>query len=268
MDNPDIGSVYSLRGLPSNLTIGRAKALDIHPDRVLDFWVFAVMTSGLAPMQVGSDRATLQPGQYFLLPPHIRHFGTERHLFDTIWFHFDMEHELKSKGTSLAEDDNTIELPVFGAMPAEISYLSWGTFVRGQMDGGYCTRERGAMQLMAMLELASMSYRRRLFAGTPEMALAQRVMDLLEQRYSEDLTSAAIAGLLEYSYGHLERIFRRAYGATIQQKLAQIRIREAISYLSMGQSIKATALAVGYEDYYYFLRVFKKVTGKSPGQMR
>lgn len=69
---------------------------------------------------------------------------------------------------------------------------------------------------------------------------------------------------------HMRRLFARANGVTPSQYLIQLRIDYAKSLISdrrkNGLSLKQIAYACGYNDYYYFSRLFKKRTGFSPCQ--
>lgn len=49
----------------------------------------------------------------------------------------------------------------------------------------------------------------------------------------------------------------------------EIRIKKAQEYLrTTNDSIEQIAVRVGYQDYFYFTRVYKKATGISPAAYR
>ena len=48
--------------------------------------------------------------------------------------------------------------------------------------------------------------------------------------------------------------------------ITSLRISRAKQLLAEGKSIKEVAALVGYSDVFYFMRIFKKVTGITPGQ--
>jgi AraC-like DNA-binding protein len=53
--------------------------------------------------------------------------------------------------------------------------------------------------------------------------------------------------------------------SSIHQELLRTRIQAAAHGLQMGKPIKDIYREVGFSDYYYFLKAFKRVQGLSPG---
>jgi AraC-like DNA-binding protein len=77
---------------------------------------------------------------------------------------------------------------------------------------------------------------------------------------------AQILGLTERS---LEVAFKQKKGVTLQLYVQQQRIAKAkVLLLSSGRSVADIAFETGYSDPSYFNRVFKQVTGISPGKYR
>ena len=67
---------------------------------------------------------------------------------------------------------------------------------------------------------------------------------------------------------HLNFIFKNETGMTPVQAIHQARIKLACHFLlEDGLSIKETAEKVGFNDEFYFSKVFKKVMGTTPGKI-
>ncbi|MDF2567034.1 MAG: hypothetical protein K0R90_490 [Oscillospiraceae bacterium] len=60
------------------------------------------------------------------------------------------------------------------------------------------------------------------------------------------------------------RIFKQCTGTTIVEYVNQLRCKKAISLINDGETISQAAALVGYNDYNYFSRTFKKIYGMSP----
>ena len=77
---------------------------------------------------------------------------------------------------------------------------------------------------------------------------------------------AALCDISSYRFIHL---FTEIYGTSPHNYLINIRIQKA-SYLLSQTNIPISDIAqhVGYDDQFYFSRLFKKHTGKSPSQFR
>jgi transcriptional regulator GlxA family with amidase domain len=67
----------------------------------------------------------------------------------------------------------------------------------------------------------------------------------------------------------LKRRFKAATGDTLIGHLQNLRIEEAKKQLEQGDSsIEEVSEEVGYMDISFFRRLFKRLTGLSPGQYR
>ncbi len=98
----------------------------------------------------------------------------------------------------------------------------------------------------------------------------QKALDLIEANYADSSFKIEnICKELAVSHSYLCKIFRNFSTATINQYLIEVRMREARLLLDKNEkSIKNVAFAVGYNDYAYFSKEFKKLFGYTPGQYR
>ena len=87
----------------------------------------------------------------------------------------------------------------------------------------------------------------------------------IRQNLKSRLTLNEIARHVGYSPNHCDTIFKKETGDSIINYLISERIQEAKRLLDEGVlSLKSVAESVGFEDYNYFSRTFKKISGKTP----
>jgi len=98
-------------------------------------------------------------------------------------------------------------------------------------------------------------------AASPRIS---RIRDLLESRYSEDVTIATVADVSGMSRVHATRQFTLSYGIPPHAYLNQVRIRHAKRSLLAGASAAEVAADVGFVDQSHFTRRFKRSVGVSP----
>jgi len=68
---------------------------------------------------------------------------------------------------------------------------------------------------------------------------------------------------------HLSRIFRRCNGEGIGEYVHRLRIRSACEQmLTPRKSLAEISLETGFADQSHFTRVFRRITGMSPGAFR
>ncbi|MFD0960258.1 response regulator transcription factor [Paenibacillus chungangensis] len=96
------------------------------------------------------------------------------------------------------------------------------------------------------------------------------VLRYLRQHYQRDLSLDEVARHAGVHPNYLCHILKRDLGIGFVAYLRQIRIERAKELLAAGYavSIGDIAQAVGYEQPRHFFKVFKKMTGMTPGQYR
>lgn len=92
-----------------------------------------------------------------------------------------------------------------------------------------------------------------------------KAVDFIRDRLGEGLMLFAIARHTGLSERQLQRLFRRAFGMTIQQFIIRSRIQAAIHELTHSQrSIAEIALMFGFSDQSAFTNQFRSIAGMPP----
>lgn len=96
-----------------------------------------------------------------------------------------------------------------------------------------------------------------------------QAVDLIHERFRENLTVGQLAAMCSMSEYHFIHCFREFTGLSPHAYHIRLRIEKAKELLSMTtMSISEAAFAVGYSNPLYFSRLFKQYTGLSPTQFR
>ena len=94
----------------------------------------------------------------------------------------------------------------------------------------------------------------------------EQAVQFIQDHTTEEIQIPTIASMCSMSTTHFRRLFKLHTGRSPQQYHLFLRVSAAKQLLSEGKSIKETAYSVGYEDEFYFMRVFKKHAGIPPGR--
>ena len=85
----------------------------------------------------------------------------------------------------------------------------------------------------------------------------------------EDITLKGLAEKYYISDSRLSVLLKERLGMSFPNYLASIRIKKAQELMKDERlSLEAIAKMVGFKDYFYFSKVFKKTEGISPGRFR
>lgn len=95
------------------------------------------------------------------------------------------------------------------------------------------------------------------------------VISDIREHYTEDISLTSLAAKYNMSMGHLSMLIKETLQVNFSDYIASLRIQRAKELLRDDSiSIQEIAEIVGYNDYFYFTKVFKKVEGISPSKYR
>ena len=97
----------------------------------------------------------------------------------------------------------------------------------------------------------------------------EQIHRYMERSYHENITLTALAEQYHMDASYLSRIFSQKYGETIIAFLTRIRMEKAAELMKdQDKKLETISFLVGYDDYNYFSRVFRKKMGCSPREYR
>jgi YesN/AraC family two-component response regulator len=106
-----------------------------------------------------------------------------------------------------------------------------------------------------------------LFNLADEMDYVYFIKDYISKNYMNKISFNELALRVHLSRTYLSAMFNREVGVTFPEYLTQVRVNKAIEIMR-NKNINKTEIAslVGFTDYAYFSKVFKKHTGYSPSE--
>jgi YesN/AraC family two-component response regulator len=141
----------------------------------------------------------------------------------------------------------------------------------GDLVGMALEEENVAEACSALEQLLDEAFGESIPPGTSDgmISAARRAQDCIDVHYFEDISLTSVAEMLGVDRAYLSRAFKQATGCNIMLAIAKKRIAKAEECIMRGDlSLTDIADLVGYGDYAYFNRVFRKVSGMSPSEYK
>ncbi len=202
----------------------------------------------------------LHPGQYVLYYPGQRqeyHFSAKAPFVDC-WVHF--------HGTSAYSilSDCSLESGIYAAPNPTETERQFHRLARAlHPTSGATETKKNNLLLSVLCSLSAESNH----ADTPESV--QKAVHYLHANYASSIEIAELAKVNNLSPSRFQHVFKTHMGTSPHQYLLSLRIEHAKELLSTDNlSVAAISTMVGFEDAFYFSRIFKKITGVSPSVFR
>lgn len=96
-----------------------------------------------------------------------------------------------------------------------------------------------------------------------------QVAQYIQENYHETFSLSQLAKRFLVESSYLSKAFRQQMGENLMVYIARQKIEKAKEYIQQGNiTLTEISFLVGYDDYNYFSRVFKKMTGISPREYK
>ncbi len=95
------------------------------------------------------------------------------------------------------------------------------------------------------------------------------MLKYIDTHLSEGFSLQQVAKEINMNANYLGQVFKRETGKTYTAYVTELRIERAKEMLRTDESsISDIAASLGFNDYFYFLKTFKRITGMTPKQFR
>ena len=96
-----------------------------------------------------------------------------------------------------------------------------------------------------------------------------QMMSYINSHYEQGLTLNQLAKEMNLNANYLSQVFKKETGKTFMKYITELRIDKAKEMLDSGEySVSQIASNLGFNDYFYFLKTFKRVVGLTTKQYK
>jgi len=214
---------------------------------------------------VGGNKYTAGANQFFIIPAthqHLRYGADEENPWTIYWIHF--------SGDKLQALNDYFSMDAF-LSPRSIQFDEYKIQLWKQiydcLEKGYSTENLGYANLCLYYFIASFLFpqKRTELINQKSEDLTDKVIEYMKKNISERLTVDDIATTFNFSSSHFHSLFRKKTGLSPIDYFIQLKLQRACQLLDLSDlRVKEVAAKIGYDDPYYFTRIFKKIMGLSP----
>ncbi|MBY4675055.1 AraC family transcriptional regulator [Marinobacterium arenosum] len=245
---------------------GHHMARQEHDDNLLIYCL-----EGRGRLTVGEERHTVRAGDLMLIPRGIAHAyqSGKADPWTIFWVHFDGEDaadfiaHLQSSRSGQAGPVS--RLGIHSRLVSDFSALLESRQASYNLNA-YINAANQLRQILSHIALLQPLARQQQSADSFDL---EAIHSLMQSRLHEQLDLDTLAETVNLSKYHFVKRYKELTGTTPINHFIHLKIEKACHLLDVTQkNINEIAFAVGYEDAYYFSRIFKKTMGLSPSQYR
>jgi AraC-like DNA-binding protein len=231
-------------------------------------YIMIICLGGKGTCSVSSKRYELSMGHAIVLPPGLphRYWADEKDPWRLLWVHFEGrrgEDYFEMLGMSRRK-------PVFWlhdlALVSEAFEECFRHILGGHTDAELFALSSSLVRFLGVCRLAqrSLNLRRR---QAEDRVL--RTLQHMREHIAQPLTLAQLATVAHWTPTHYSAVFKRQLNLSPIEYLLRLKMQRACELLrSTDSRIADIAASLGYEDAFYFSRLFHRRIGETPRSYR
>ena len=232
-----------------------------HPFGADPFYRFYYVTDGTVDLHFADGRYSLRPGYMYLIPVSQPFRYIAPCNFTHYWMHFCSLLNWKK----IEYFQHLIELPapknIEEIMLEFLNFAQVGSGIRSVMEANIILRRL----LIPFLESIPDDNLERI----KEQNRFYPVIEYINRNVTERLSTSDLAAMLRMNRNVFSADFHRTFGIPPKQYICKRRMEQAKKLLlSTALPVKKISDQVGYDNEFFFSRLFKKYTGHSPSTFR
>lgn len=233
-------------------------------DKALAENILIYCIDGFGTIQIGETRYRLSPSTYFIIPANVKHkyWSSSTAPWSIYWLHFG------GKRSKHFEEFYERIIPIKQSLKSRINdRIAQFNEILAALESGFSVENINYANLCLNSLLASFFYVEtyRAVKGFQSSDPVDQAIFFMQKKIDKNLKISEIATHVNLSESHLSKLFRNKTGSSPLDYFINLKMQEAVRLLTnQSLRIKEVAFRLGYNDPYYFTRLFTKHFGSSP----
>ncbi|WP_316816072.1 AraC family transcriptional regulator [Pedobacter nyackensis] len=225
-------------------------------------YIFIYCVDGAGCIYIDDQRHELHPNTFFIIPKNISHryHSSETTPWTIYWVHFT---GLLSE--NIYERYSEAGKPTAQTIPYDENRIKFFEEIYSIMEHSFNDKEMEAANFNLLHFISSFIYYKESHPEVYNTDSISSSITFMKQHIHETPGIEQLAKQQNVSISHYSRSFKQKTGLSPINYFNQLKIQKSCQYLYFtDRSIKQIALDLGFDDQYYFSRLFKNVIGVSP----
>ncbi len=240
----------------------------------------SLILEGKISYQINGCELTLSPGDVVIIPPGLKHLWVSREEHTVVFGYMCF---ISCKGMQPRRQRNLLLNALENHNYHIHKFSQYDNCIKNMIElfslkSVFMKEEVRNLQMLSYIHLFKMLLPKwkdsekpvNNFSGASDNEkFIEQVRYYIHDNISRSITLSELNKHFGLSKDYINRLFKKEKGVTIGQYITELRIGNAIERLiTTNHSIKTIAIKTGFVDLNYFCYIFKKHTGKTPGEYR
>ncbi|WP_316825893.1 MULTISPECIES: AraC family transcriptional regulator [Pedobacter] len=229
-------------------------------------YILIYCVEGIGYIYLGEICYTLFPNTYFIIPRNTGH----RYYSDTVnpwsiyWLHF--TGEVADQIFSRFSPNGRLEVQ---SIPYDENRIKVFEQNYSILEHSFEDKELEVMNVSLLHFICSLIYYREINPEAFNTDQVNRSISYMKKNIETKFRVEDLANQQHISVSHYSRLFKQKTGASPINYFNQLKIQKACQFLYFTEySIKEICAQLGFDDPYYFSRLFKEIIGSAPSQYK
>jgi len=229
-------------------------------------YILIYCIEGSGCVNVNGTEQNLSPNTYYIIPKNVPHSynSSANDPWSIYWVHFSGDISEKIYERYLQNDS-----PAVHAIPYDESRIKLFEQIYSILEHSFNDTEMEIMNFNLLHFISSMVYYKEANPAIYNTGSISNSILFMKQHLNKNFSINDLAAEQKLSVSHYSRSFKQKTGTSPINYFNQLKVQKACQYLYFtDRNIKEICTELGFEDQFYFSRLFRNIIGVSPSKYK
>jgi AraC family transcriptional regulator of arabinose operon len=229
-------------------------------------YILIYCTAGTGDVSIKGSSYSLKADSYLILPPNITHKyrSSTTEPWSIYWMHFNGGMATEINDRSLVDSEATVHRVKY-----DVDRIHVFDELLAVAKHSYNKREMEIINFHALHFVTSLVYHRETDPDTCSLDTISNSIAFMKDNITLKCSLKELAKQQNISVTHYSKMFKKKTGTSPLSYFNGLKVQRSCQEMYFtDKSIKTICAELGFDDQYYFSRLFSKVTGVSPSKYK